>query len=760
MRACFIFCNLTHAFNEVKKLFFIVSWFLCLKISATHIVGGEIIYNQFNDSVYKITLKIYRDCSGIEMDGTGGSGIPNAYLTVLTGGDSLIGVFNMGAPILSLVPPAFSNPCILAPNTTCIQEGIYSYTMILRPRVGGYVLAYQRCCRNGTIVNIVNPGLTGSTYFTRIPGTEVTANNNSPRFKNLPPIYVCNNIPFTFDHSATDPDGDVLKYSICAPYTGLDGCCPFLFDVPPATSNSNCISPPASCPSRAPLPPYSNVTFLPPYSGSYPIASNPAFSIDPTTGILTGVPTINGLWVFGICVEEYRNNQLINTHFRDFQLTVFNCSVTTVAAVPNDGFNKCRGLTVDFGNNSTTTSSIPMTFDWDFGVPNIFSDTSHLATPTFAYPDTGQYMVTLIVNPGKPCTDTARKLVFVYEKFEVDVPHNAKQCLKNNSFNFTVTGENLSPATFTWNFTPIATPSVSNAQSPVNINFSQPGKHVVKLIAQQRTCKDTVIDTVGIYFPPTAKINNLPNSLCDPATVAFSNGSSCDFPLTFNWAFSNGNSSTAYEPTQVFTPVGIYGVTLTAVNNTCKDTAITSVSNVTVNPSPHAGFKLSPEVTSIFDPQITIKNTASSDVQYWEYEFGDGATSIFPNGYHTYQDYGDYVIQQTVTNKFGCKDRTDQVVKILPEFRFWVPNAFTPDENLLNDSFMPVAIGVVNYSFEIFDRWGERIFKTNDLQQGWNGFYKAHPCKQDIYVWRITFTNVVSQKNEVHYGHVTLLRNL
>jgi len=746
----------------VKKIFFILICLLNLKAIATHIVGGEIIYDKLSGNDYRITLKLYRDCNGAELDGINLPGVPSPYLTVHTGFDSLIGVFDIGVPVLSFVPPAFNNPCIVPTKTVCIQQGIYTFTLNLPPRIGGYVITYQRCCRNGTINNIVNPGLTGSTYFTRIPGSEVVSANNSPRFKNLPPIYICRGIEFIFDHSAIDPDGDQLKYSICAPFSGngLDGCCPALFAGPPQNTSTSCISPPANCPQNAPPPPYSNIIFLSPYSGSYPIASNPAFSIDPNTGILKGVPNMNGLWVFGICIEEYRNNQLINTHFRDFQLTVFNCSVTTVAAVPEEGFNKCRGLTVTFGNNSTSSSPFPMEFDWDFGVPNITSDTSHLPTPTYAYPDTGKYLITLVVNPGKPCTDTVKKLIYVYEKFEVDFPPSNKQCLKNNSFNFITLGQNLSPATFTWNFTPAATPSISNLQDPVNIKFTQPGDHIIRLIAQQRTCLDTVIDTISIYFPPDAKIKNLPTALCDPAHVGFSNGSSCDFPLTYLWQFSNGNTSTEYEPTQIFTPVGVYGVTLTAYDATCKDTSITSVNNVTVNPAPNAGFTFSPQVTSIFDSEITINTAASSDVLYWEYLFGDGGSSIFAYNKHIYQEYGDYLIEQFVTNKFGCSDTIRQVVKILPEFRFWIPNAFTPDENLLNDNFMPIAIGIVNYEFDIFDRWGEKLFSTKNPKQGWNGFYKGKECKEDVYVWRITFKNIVTEKDEVHYGHVSLLKNL
>jgi gliding motility-associated-like protein len=99
------------------------------------------------------------------------------------------------------------------------------------------------------------------------------------------------------------------------------------------------------------------------------------------------------------------------------------------------------------------------------------------------------------------------------------------------------------------------------------------------------------------------------------------------------------------------------------------------------------------------------------------------------------------------------------LVKVLPEFRFWIPNAFTPgNKDGLNDVFKPIAIGVEDYTFLIFNRWGEQIYKTNDPESGWNGTYKGKPCTDDVYIWKCEFKNIVSQENESHVGHVTLVR--
>jgi gliding motility-associated-like protein len=748
----------------LKKFIFIFFCFFAINVSASHIVGGEIIYDDLGGGNYRITLKVYRDClSQAPFNGTGGISTP-AYLTVYDGAKNLIGLYDIGSPTITSVPAVINSTCIATPNNVCVEQGLYTYTLNLPPLAGAYDVIYQVCCRNATILNIVGPGSKGATYYTHIPGPEVVAVNSSPRFFNLPPSFVCRGLKFTFDHSATDPDGDQLVYSICPPYQGLDGCCPGLFSAPSGV-NANCASPPASCPTEFPPPPYAPIIFLSPYTSSYPIASNPAFSINPTTGMLSGTPSMNGQWVFNICVQEFRNNQLINTHYREFQINVVTCTVAVQSVINdlgtiNGGNAQCQGLKIDFVNQSVNQSNAPA-YHWDFGVVPINNDTSDLVSPTYTYPDTGMYVVTLISNPGKACSDTAKKLIYIYPPLKINFKAPNAQCLKNNSFNFLVQGLFLPQTTYTWTFGSNATPSISSSNSPTNVVFSQSGFIPITLYAKQFACRDTFRDTIHVIPRPKAKINNLPTILCDPATVAFSNGSSGELPMSYFWQFSNGSTSTAFEPIQVFSPSGVYGVTLTAATNSvCVDTSVVSINNVTVNITPHAAFIFSPQTTTIFDPEIEIDNMASSDVVSWYYLFGDGSSSTYPYEKHIYQDYGDYVIQQTVTNKFGCTDNVAQTVRILPEYRFWMPNAFTPDQNLLNDYFMPIAIGVVNYDFEIFDSWGERIFKTNNPKQGWNGFYKGQECKEGVYVWRITFKNVVTEKDEVHYGHVTLLKNL
>jgi gliding motility-associated-like protein len=721
----------------VKKALFYITLFLCFsfRVFSSHIVGGEIFYDRINDSTYKVTLKVFRDCAnGLSpFDGINGGG--SCLLYVFTANNAMFGTFDIGAPVVTNIPPTINSPCITPPGGICVEQGIYIDTLILPPQPGGYYIVYQRCCRNASIANLVSPGNQGGTYYTFVPGPELVASNSSPRYDNFPPIFICNNVTFTFDHKATDPDGDQLVYSLCSSYEG---------GVPGP------VIPPGP-------PPYQNVNYLAPYNGAYPIPSNPAFSINPVTGVLKGRPNFLGQYVVSVCVQEFRNGTLIQTHFRDFQFNVVSCVVQAVSAYA-DQKSQCEGSTITFTNQSF--GNVPLSYFWNFGVPSILSDTSHAVSPTYTYQDTGRYQVTLIVNPGSPCSDTLIDSIYVYPQLNINFPPVSRQCFKGNAFTFSAQGSYVPSANFQWSFGSAATPSVSTIKNPSGVSYNQPGKYFVSLIVKQFTCIDTFIDSVRILKPPIAKINNLPVSLCDPAKVAFSNGSSSDLPLTYQWTFSNENTSTAFQPVQVFSPAGVYSATLVVTTSgVCNDTSMTSVKNITVNPSPKAGFTFTPEITTIFDPEITFMNKASFDVSGWEYTYGDGTGSPFPSDIHIYQEPGEYPVTQVVTNPFGCRDTLSKLVKVLPEFRFWIPNTFTPDDNQLNDVFMPSTIGIINYEFDIYTRWGERIYSTQNTKEGWNGFYRGLECQEGVYAWRCSFKNEVTEKDEVHYGHVLLLKN-
>jgi hypothetical protein len=143
---------------------------------ATHIVGGEIYYDYLGGNNYKISMKVYRDCiNGVPpFDGfpDGFGNIIPAYFTIYDVFDNPIISSTFNAISFSTVPPTNNSPC--APTTAgnaCVEEALYEKIVNLPPSVGGYYVVYQRCCRNGTILNLINPGSVGASLLGAYPRT-------------------------------------------------------------------------------------------------------------------------------------------------------------------------------------------------------------------------------------------------------------------------------------------------------------------------------------------------------------------------------------------------------------------------------------------------------------------------------------------------------------------------------------------------------------------------------------------------------------
>ncbi len=380
------FTSIIFSDQKIKKLLLllIISISIPFYSYSTHIVGGELNYKCLGGNQYQITLTVYRDCY---------NGVPPfdnpAAVGVFDVNNVLVTTVYLNFPGSTVVPPtlAQSNKCVKIPTNICVEVAKYVGTVTLPPKAGGYQLAYQRCCRNSTINNIINPGNTGATYYARIPDQSIACNSN-PVFKNFPPIFVCANNQIVFDHSATDIDGDVIVYSLCAP---LDGG---------TTANSQ--------PDPPTAPPYNPVTFKAPYSATNPLGGGSPLTINSNTGSMTGTPTTLGQFVVGVCADEYRGGVLISTTKRDFQFNVINCQPDIVSAATAT-LTSCVSRTVSFTNNSTGSTN----FFWNFGDLTTLSDTSRLTNPTYNYPSVGTYTVSLIAFSGvnAKCNDTLKNFV-------------------------------------------------------------------------------------------------------------------------------------------------------------------------------------------------------------------------------------------------------------------------------------------------------------------------------------------------------------
>ncbi len=163
---------------------------------------------------------------------------------------------------------------------------------------------------------------------------------------------------------------------------------------------------------------------------------------------------------------------------------------------------------------------------------------------------------------------------------------------------------------------------------------------------------------------------------------------------------------------------------------------------INVYPIAIARFSIFPLITTEDDGRVQVIDESIGG-NSWYYDFGvnDDQNDIFTDREPTYiyTNAGNYTIMQIVNNQYNCPDTAYNDVTVNPSIIFWLPNAFTPNEDDQNEFFMPFGFNVspLEYEFRIFDRWGKQLFYTTDINVGWDGTYKGKLVKQDVYVYSI-----------------------
>jgi gliding motility-associated-like protein len=702
----------------------------------SHIVGGDMYYDYLGGNNYRITIILFRDCVS-----TGAAYDDPMSVGIFDMSNNLVEEVQIPFPGSVTLPVVLNNPCVTPPTGICTERAIYEYVINLPPSAGGYNVAYQRCCRGPNVSNLLIPEDTGLTLTTHITGTNFNAlTNSSPRFDNYPPLVICNNDLLNFDHSATDPDGDQLVYELITPYAGAS-------DVDPQ-------------PQPPPSPPYFPVNFSGGFGALNPLGPGATISINPTTGQLLADPELLGLFVVGIRVKEYRNGQLIGQSDRDFLFKVVNCSIQLAAeAVPQTEASSfvsyCQGFFNQFENNSFGGTN----YLWDFGVDTLDTDISTDFAPAYTYPGPGEYIVTLVVNPGWPCTDTSVQTFLILEKLDISFTVEDSMCVLGNSHDFDGFYDGPPNPQISWNFGPGASPSMANTLDVNGVSYSEAGYIPVTISAETGQCTGSYTDLIFLYDVPVINFGIDPELKCAPYTVAFVDSSSSYASLSYLWDFGDGTSSDEVNPEHTYEDPGFYDVTLSIQSSEGCVSAFTLTKNnlVKVFSSPVAGFYVDPLEQEVYHPIFHVTDQ-SQDGDIAFYIYSDSLYSYERNPVFTFVESGSHLIQQVVENEFGCRDTISRTVSVVPETTVYIPNTFTPDDNDFNNVFYPVVYDAPNYEFSVYNRWGELIFYSTTIREGWNGTYKNEICENDAYPYKLIYIDITTNQRVIVTGFVNLLR--
>jgi gliding motility-associated-like protein len=219
-------------------------------------------------------------------------------------------------------------------------------------------------------------------------------------------------------------------------------------------------------------------------------------------------------------------------------------------------------------------------------------------------------------------------------------------------------------------------------------------------------------------------------------------------PLIYSWS-----DAQIYSPYRIVTPTEstVYSLSVT---DSCG-TVIKKEIRVKVIDA-HAVF----DVKYLDHSTVQFIDLSYTNIAKWNWDFGTGLDfSEFQNPQFTFPDTGKYTVRLIVSDQDKCTDTISNTLISYPPFNFYIPNAFTPDGDGLNDQFSGVGEGFVNYQMSIYNRWGEEIFETEKYNEKWGtglrGTLDRIPI--DVYVYKIVVTTPILERKEF-VGRVTVIR--
>ncbi len=776
---------------------------------ATHIAGGEMVYAWKGGNQFEITLKLYRDCL------TGAAAFdPTILIGIFDKGtnqvvDSLF--MNLGTvDTVSLNGPA--GPCALPPEV-CIEIGTYVETITIPDNPAGYYVAWERCCRNGTVVNIQKPLDTGFAFYMEMP--DPALHNSSPVFSNAPLPFVCEGQPLVYSMAAADPDGDVLVYELSDPLAGNLG---FPTNTPPQ----------ATAPGPQPGP-YASIVWAPGYSLANVCGSNSPMTINAATGQMSVVADAFGLYAMAVTVREFRNGIQIGLVRREIEFAVVVCE----ASLPQTGFSIVQGTgsgypVVNAGNLFTIyeTDSLCLLYQgydntdslWLQVDGELFPGGS--ITPPYATGtgDTGLYGVqsllcwetacgharsapyytafTLLDN-GCPLPQTRWDTAFILVKpppvdstlsllclglqnddsVKVVWTHTAD--IPDRYFSRYEIFRNTNGGPFSL-LTTIADPDASSfldlTATAHDVNDYCYFIRAVSVCGEAGLHSDTLCTV--------SQVNDKVNHIRQVSVTG-------DRAIEVTWKhFPQGSQSILYLFRKEDVPGAKYALHETLFyppGDSWTDTdvvpATTSYCYYLINEdycgnisprggegcsivltgealfhenrlawSPYSGWMNGVSTYAVFRRPVAQGLFLMQDsVDGTQLDFSDDELDL-GSGRFFY-----YVVAREHTGGLDGVSRSNEILLDQVPLAF-LPSAFTPNGDGRNDLWQVASSYVKDIDIKVFSRWGELVFDTRQKGRGWDGTFRDRPVPEGTYVYRVRYTGYDREEPRTFTGTVTVVR--
>lgn len=686
----------------LTKILFISVFCIMLAQSgfARHIKGGEIHYiyigpgAQPGTDKYLIRLRLFVSCQSTE-----GQLETEVSLGVFKNSNNAPAFDPITASLTrsELITLGSPSPCIINPSSVCYWIREYSVTRDLPRDPQGYTIIFQRCCRIDGIRNASPNVNIGATYSCQIQGTSsvgATGINSNPEFIIKDTVLICQKRRFQLDYHALDQDGDSLTYEFTTGYYG-------------GNLNNAIVTNPTAPNLLLPI------NYASGFSGLKPLG--PGVNINRITGLISGLAPASGDYVVCVLLKEYRNGVKLTEHRKDFIIHVDDrCDFPSAALEPS--YITCDGFNFNF-QNEAPSSPLVHSYYWDFGVNGVNTDTTSQQQPTFTFPDTGVYKVTLFVNKGDLCSDSASTIMKVYPGFFPGFASSGICILKPVQFTDTTRTRYGAISSWQWNFGDGTTKADTSLVNNPSWKYSDTGvKNIQFIVSSSKGCRDTVMAAIDMVDKPPISFPFRDTLICSIDTLQLhAKGSG-----NFSWSPSGSmlNSLTA-EPLVFPKTTTLYTATLEESGCVNSDSVqVRVVDRVDLNPGNDSTLCLGD--TAILNPSgdglyfawspaasldlPTSKHPHASPSATTTYTVVASIGKCYASGQVTLKAVP-YPLSAAAADTFICYRDTAYLHATAKGIRYnWVPANSLSNPNILNPYAFPQQSTV--YSLFVFDTLG------------------------------------------------------
>jgi gliding motility-associated-like protein len=581
-------------------------------LHATHAEGADITYKCLGGNQYEIFLSFYRDCQGISAPSSptisfnSSSTNQNFKLTL----QPIPGTGKEISPVCSSLITLCSGGTYPG-----VQEWVYSTIVTLSP-AKDWVFSYGLCCRNAAITTIFDPGNQNIYIESTLNNLDFPC-NSSPIFSIKPIPFLCLGQEFSFNHGASDIDGDYISYELVTP-----------------KHNATTL-----------------ITYLSPYTPNQPLSSSPAVNFDTVTGTINMTPSAMEVTILAVKVKQWKNNTLVGYVIRDIQLRVISCnnSYPFSSGINGSGSNKtsvCVGssLTFDIYTHDADPNQ-NLTLSWNNGIPGASFTITGGSKPvgTFSWTptlsDTGMHYFMITIKDDN-CPINGSKMYSIGIKvnpIDATVSSTNTSCGASNGTATITPTLGAAPYQYFWPSCGCITASIKNLHA---------GSYTA-IVTDAKGCQIEKTIVVGAGAASGNIIINASNASCfnyknGTATATVNGGNA---PYTYLWSTN--------ETTKAISGLaaGTYSVLVTTANGCTKSESITITQPSTILTS-----ILHSDATCYGNANGLASASSTGGTLPYVYSWNTGKTSASISGLKT----GNYFV--VVTDAKGCSNTQNVLI--------------------------------------------------------------------------------------------------